>query len=1061
MCSKSSKRENVFKIEQERERERAVGKPKRSERMVATLEAALEECQHSSSAAAHRRLAQLIAPQRSGKLAERLTTLLRPVLVRFRRDACVERVVRFVVALTVADGGGDDAAEFTEAMLLQLVSLCRCADKAVRFRSCQLVAGVLNAMSQEAEVSDEVWESVEEVMLERLADKAPPVRLQAVRALARLQEADETGDFSEDTITQSLRSLLATERNKDVRKAVLASLAVCDHTLPEIVARTADVSDDVRRVAFIIISGKVPFDVLSITHRAHILKRGLADRDAKVRAAAMDTFHRWIEVNGGGALGLITVIEALDVETNEEIVDTFIREIVGTETLSVQDLLTALNDVGSLAAAAAAGGGAGKAKTGKKTGSSGTSASVTSEQALCWRVVSSILRSDAQSRGAAAASALGTGAVIEAAAAVEKLDLLDKNMPKSASDFIALVRAHLKSSRFSAWQLLRMAPCLELSDSASRAAMKDFLLELLRETPEVFDDGTGVGSFCLVGAGGDGKWERSVVETLAAIVTDVKDWTEEITTAVHEMSEAHLRGNSDSDDGAHDDEPAWWVQALVWVALTLERAPSFDTFSSSPLTLDDINENIVVPALQHESTAVRQYAVRVLGLLCCIDMSAFLNNVVLLKAVLTSTEDDVVRVEAAHSLADLCLLRNDDIGEQGAEGIEDSLFSALAGGCSGETLEAVAEGLAKLLMFEKIKNAPRALKELLLMYISSESAESTRLQQCLAVFFAAYAASSHGAHEAITAAFVPAVRTAMAADKKSAVLLIKFLHQLAQTPVSKPNAGDDPHGSCTGQASRIALLQNLACEIIAYPKTTATAPYIAALAKVIACLSGDVGRAADGVRMALQLVYRAKSVVEAPGASNDLQSALEKLNGIIAMAMPSSPEQNDEDTTRVTDSENRNTDATCEPSFDEEEVDACDSFLADFETRTENESVPLDGGSGRTAGKRKTSSHKAKGTSSARQQPPRRSAANKRESGGSVDSDSLPTTDEDEDEKEEQEVDTDDAAGITEAESKSTRRTTRSSKATAATASKTVDSVTRSSNTRPKRGVLSSRENVD
>ena len=83
--------------------------------------------------------------------------------------------------------------------------------------------------------------------LERLADKAPPVRLQAVRALARLQEADDEGDFSRDEITLSLQSVLATERNKDVRKAVLASLAVCDHTLEGIVSRTADVNDDVRR----------------------------------------------------------------------------------------------------------------------------------------------------------------------------------------------------------------------------------------------------------------------------------------------------------------------------------------------------------------------------------------------------------------------------------------------------------------------------------------------------------------------------------------------------------------------------------------------------------------------------------------------------------------------------------------------------------------------------------------------------------------------------------------------------------------------------------------------
>ena len=70
-----------------------------------------------------------------------------------------------------------------------------------------------------------------------------------------------------------------------------------------------------------------------------------------------------------------------------------------------------------------------------------------------------------------------------------------------------------------------------------------------------------------------------------------------------------------------------------------------------------------------------------------------------------------VQVEAAHALADLCLLRNDDIGAQGAEGIEESLLGALSSGCESQTLEAVAEGLAKLLMFEKARKAPAALKE--------------------------------------------------------------------------------------------------------------------------------------------------------------------------------------------------------------------------------------------------------------------------------------------------------------------------------------------------------------
>ena len=53
----------------------------------------------------------------------------------------------------------------------------------MRFRVCQIVAGVLNSLGPDAEISDDLYERMEEVMLERLRDKAPSVRAQAARAL--------------------------------------------------------------------------------------------------------------------------------------------------------------------------------------------------------------------------------------------------------------------------------------------------------------------------------------------------------------------------------------------------------------------------------------------------------------------------------------------------------------------------------------------------------------------------------------------------------------------------------------------------------------------------------------------------------------------------------------------------------------------------------------------------------------------------------------------------------------------------------------------------------------
>ena len=105
-----------------------------------------------------------------------------------QRDVCTERVVRFIVTFCAwrEEGMEEDADEFNEAFLGFLLNLHGAKDKAVRFRACQIIAGVLNGLGADAEVSDELYERMTDVMLERIRDKMPPVRAQAARALSRL-----------------------------------------------------------------------------------------------------------------------------------------------------------------------------------------------------------------------------------------------------------------------------------------------------------------------------------------------------------------------------------------------------------------------------------------------------------------------------------------------------------------------------------------------------------------------------------------------------------------------------------------------------------------------------------------------------------------------------------------------------------------------------------------------------------------------------------------------------------------------------------------------------------
>ena len=110
----------------------------------------------------------------------------------------------------------------------------------VRFRACQIIAGVFSHAGADLELSDDVIEDVSRAMRLRLRDKVPQVRAQAARALARLQDPGERRDFSADPVTQAYRDMVGSDRNKDVRKVVLASMAVSEFTLPDILVHTRE-----------------------------------------------------------------------------------------------------------------------------------------------------------------------------------------------------------------------------------------------------------------------------------------------------------------------------------------------------------------------------------------------------------------------------------------------------------------------------------------------------------------------------------------------------------------------------------------------------------------------------------------------------------------------------------------------------------------------------------------------------------------------------------------------------------------------------------------------------
>jgi len=96
------------------------------------------------------------------------------------------------------------------------------------------------------------------------------------------------------------------------------------------------------------------------------------------------------------------------------------------------------------------------------------------EEALLWRCVCLCLSDDAAARGLAAANDAGAAAAVEAAAAGQRIDALERLLPATAQGMLALVSAHVDAQPplfFSACCLMDVAAaCVDYADGSARAA---------------------------------------------------------------------------------------------------------------------------------------------------------------------------------------------------------------------------------------------------------------------------------------------------------------------------------------------------------------------------------------------------------------------------------------------------------------------------------------------------------------------------------------------------------------------------------------------------------------
>ncbi|XP_076748823.1 chromosome associated protein G [Xylocopa sonorina] len=185
-------------------------------------------------------------------------------------------------------------------------------DTEVRYRICHFLNMLLNSMGHQAFIDDQLCDRITEVMMDRLLDKSPKVRAQAILALHRLQDpADDQCQVIKMYILHATKDPKAI-----VRRAAVMSMGKNQKTLQVALKRTRDVDDTVRKIAYEFIS-KVTIRSLTITQRNQSLSDGLRDRSEIVRKVVGNVLlPSWLRHLEGD---FISLVRALDAEISTDV----------------------------------------------------------------------------------------------------------------------------------------------------------------------------------------------------------------------------------------------------------------------------------------------------------------------------------------------------------------------------------------------------------------------------------------------------------------------------------------------------------------------------------------------------------------------------------------------------------------------------------------------------------------------------------------------------------------------------------------------------------------------
>ncbi|XP_077136116.1 condensin complex subunit 3 [Ranitomeya variabilis] len=746
-------------------------------------------------------------------------------LIVYRREPAVERVMDFVAQFVTSfhncDSEEEDEMDEENSPVNYLFNFLlqshAANSMAVRFRVCQLIYKLLVNLPENALIDDDLFDKIHDAMLIRVTDKVPNVRIQAVLALARLQDPSDVNC----PVINVYMHLLENDLNPEVRRAVLSCIAPSARTLPKIVGRTKDVKELVRKLAYQVLAEKVHIRALTIAQRVSLLQLGLNDRSEAVKDIMQKKLlQSWLKYTEGNVLELL---HRLDVENSPEVAVSALNTMFALS--SVSELVEKCKNIDE-----------------RKLIPLDT---LTPENVLYWKALCEYFKSKADEGEAALEQILPEPAVY-----VEYLLSYLRTLPVFADEEMAdMTRIEdLMTKAFIGQQLIHLVGCLDTSEEGGRKRLLTILQEILimPNVPTSFvsslvtillnilrDDNRRILTVAeiiselrepivSVDNPPDVTESRKLQVQIASVKLQLNEAKQALDDAIAsqdfsqasklkekvaelEKLKAQLIKEAEEPElkevRVEKNDPETLLKCLIMCNELLKQISLSKGLGG---TLNEMIQSLILPGITNVQPSVRNMAVLCIGC-CALQSKDFAQQQLTLLLQISQLDEVKVRTSALNAVIDLLLLFGLDIFEKSkSDGAENPSNNPEEPSEPAETEEAVcnkteeentekelsavnamltlfsdfldseipeirtetAEGLAKLMFSGRLVSS-KLLSRLVLLWYNPVTEEDTKLRHCLGVFFPVFAYSCRTNQDCFAEAFLPTLQTLFNAPASS------------------------------------------------------------------------------------------------------------------------------------------------------------------------------------------------------------------------------------------------------------------------------------------------------